>query len=136
MCQVSPPFGLVTVICAPVPVTPCEIGDVRALDVKVTFRVKVPVAVGLNRTTTAWFAPAARLKELPETTEKGAVVAALPVRVPPPVFWTVNVRSDDVPTGTLPKSCEGGVTLIAGFVEGRVHRSAVPSESEAVLKAY
>ena len=36
-------------------------------------------------------ASASMLKGLPETTEKGAVVPALPVRVPPPVFWTVKV---------------------------------------------
>src|SRR5947208_15456272 len=100
MCQVSPPFGLVTVICAPVPVTPCEIGDVRALDVKVTFRVKVPVAVGLKRTTTKLLAPASMRKGLPETTEKGAVVPALPVRVPPAVFWTVKVVSGQSTTPT------------------------------------
>ena len=52
------------------------------------------------------------------------------------MFWTVKVRSAELPTATLPKSCEAGVTLMAGFVEGRVHRSAVPSESEAVLKLY
>ena len=57
---------------------------------------------------------------------------ALPVRVPPPVFLTVKVRSAELPTGTFPKPCEAGVTVIAGFAEGRVHRSAAPSASVAV----
>src|SRR5947199_253102 len=116
MCNTSPPFGLTTVICAPVPLTTGE--TLPPLDVKLTFPVKLPVAVGLKRTTTPWLAPAPRLKE------------------PPPVFWTVKVRSAELPTATLPKSCEAGVTLMAGFVEGRVHRSAVPSATEPVLKLY
>jgi len=63
------------------------------LEVKLTFPTKLASDAALKRTTTAWFAPAARLKGLPETTETGAEVEAFPVRVPPPVFWTMNVRS-------------------------------------------
>jgi len=75
------------------------------------------------------------LKVLPEKTEKGEGVKALPVSVSVPVFWTVKVRSAQPPTGTLPKSREAGLTVIAGFEDG-VHRSAVPLPSVAVLKLY
>ena len=104
-----------TVICAPVPLTPREV--LPPFDVKLTFAVKFPGAVGLRRTTTPRLAPAARLKELPEWTAKGEDVEALPVRVPPPEFRTVKVRSAELPMATAPKSCEAGVTLIRGGVE-------------------
>ena len=99
-------------ICAPVPLTTGE--TLPPLDVKLTFPVKLPVAVGAKRTTMVWLVPAPRLKGVPETTEKGADVEALPVRALPPVSWTVNVRSAKLPTDTVPKFCEAGVTLICG----------------------
>jgi hypothetical protein len=79
--------------------------------------------VGLNRTVTLCLAPAAMENDapLPEhepetTTQKpDAVVDALPVSVPLPGFRTVNVRFAVVPTETLPKLSELGVTLISGL---------------------
>ena len=41
------------------------------------------------------------MNEPPENTENGAVVVALPVRVPPPTFWTVKLRLAELPTPTL-----------------------------------
>src|SRR5437870_1314877 len=98
MCDTSPPFGLTTVICAPVPLTTGE--TLPPLDVKLTFPVKLPVAVGAKRTTTAWLVPAPRLKGAPETTENGADVEARPVSGPPPACWTVKVRSAEPPSET------------------------------------
>src|SRR2546425_11993742 len=45
---------------------------------------------------------------------KGVGVAALPVIVPPPVFWTVKFLSAEFPRVTLPKSWELGVTEMTG----------------------
>src|SRR5207247_4709478 len=92
------------------------IRDMGALDVKVTFPVKVPVAMGLKRTTTPALAPAPRLKGEPEMTEKGADAEALPVRMSPPMFWTVKDRSAVLPTPTASKFSEVGVTLIGGVL--------------------
>ena len=47
-------------------------------------------------------------------TEKGADAEALPVRVSPPMFWTVKDRSAVLPTPTASKFSEVGVTLICG----------------------
>src|SRR5207247_9320399 len=91
MCNTSPPSGLTTVSRAPVPLTPGE--TLPPLDVKLTFPVKLPVAVGAKRTTTVWLVPAPRLKGVPETTEKGAEVEALAVRAPPPGVCAGTVRS-------------------------------------------
>src|SRR5205823_10679750 len=109
--------------------------SVGAVDVKLASPGQLACEGGLKRTTTSWLVPAAMLKVLPEKTEKGEEVKALPVSVSVPVFWTVKVRSAQPPTGTLPKSREAGLTVIAGFEDG-VHRSAVPLPSVAVLKLY
>ena len=47
-------------------------------------------------------------------TLKGSEVDAVPVNVPPPVFWTVKFLSAEFPRVTLPKSWELGVTEITG----------------------
>src|SRR3990172_12971668 len=61
-------------------------------------------------------APAVRLKLLSPTMLKGGLLelVAVPVSVPPPVFWTVNIRSLVDPTVTSPKFSDDGVTLSAG----------------------
>jgi hypothetical protein len=74
------------------------------LDEKVMVRLAEPIPVGLNRTDTVALAPAARLKEPPETTLKGLVVLTVPVRVPPPVLVTVKLLSVELPIVTAPKS--------------------------------
>src|SRR3990170_96464 len=130
MRHTSPPVGLGTVICGgpvPVPVTTRE--TVPPLEVKLTFPVTLTGAVGVKRTTTVWLVPAPRLKDPPggEKMPNEVEAEAFPVRVPPPMFWTVKLRSAELPRVTLPKSCEAGVTLIAGGGTTRVHRSAVPS---------
>src|SRR5438876_3619833 len=132
MCNTSPPFGLTTVIRAPVPLTTGE--TLPPLDVKLTFPVKLPVAVGAKRTTMVWLVPAPRLKGVPETTEEGADVEALPVRALPPVSWTVKVRSAELPTDTLPKSCEAGVTLMSGGLAGTAPMTPVAPVPPSVVK--
>ena len=92
MYHASPAFGVWTVICAPVPLTPRE--ALPPFDVKLTFPVKLPVAVGLKRTTTPRLPPVWRLNGLPEKTPKGEDAEALPVRVPPPMFRTVKNNRD------------------------------------------
>jgi hypothetical protein len=82
------------------------------LEPKVTLAVTMPVAAGLNRTTTAWLAPAAILNEAPDTTPKGSTLDAVPVSMPPPAFVTVKERSTDPPTVTDPKS-----TVVCGVTE-------------------
>src|SRR5262249_16160121 len=105
---VPPPFTTVGVTSnvKPTPETPPETSP--AVVVKLTIPAKVPTAVGVRRTTTAWLAPAARLNEPPEKMLYGGAVEAVPVRVPCPVFWTVKVRSAELPTATLAKSWAGG----------------------------
>jgi hypothetical protein len=98
----------------PVPVTAAEI--VPPFDVNVTLPVTVPAAVGPNRTPTVWLAPPARLKDPPVTTLNGAVVDAVPVSVPPPVFVTVNELLTDPPVTTDPKFRVVGVTDKVGVV--------------------
>jgi len=93
-----------------VPVTSRE--ESPPFEVKLTFAEKTPTVVGVKRTTTTWLAPAPRLKEPPATMLKGADVDAAPVKVPSPVFVTVNERSADCPTTTEPKS-----TVVAGMTE-------------------
>src|SRR2546425_8322359 len=85
-----------------VPVT--ERDAVPALELKEAVLAKLPAAMGLNRATTVWLAPAPRLNEPPEMTLKGAAPEAVPVREPPPGLVTVNERSADPPTATAPKS--------------------------------
>src|SRR5882724_11250276 len=80
------------------------------LDVKLTFAEKTPEVVGLNRTVTICVAPTVRLKEPPERMRKGGAAETVPVSVPPPVFWTTKFRSAVLPTLTVPKFRESGVT--------------------------
>src|SRR5437867_7496352 len=47
-------------------------------------------------------------------TLKGSEVDAVPLNVPPPVFWTVKFLSAKLPRVTLPKSWELGVTEMTG----------------------
>src|SRR5439155_20585501 len=103
---------------------------------KVTLLEKVPVEVGLKRTVTRWLCPAEREEEPPKVTRNGAPAVAVPLTAPPPVFCTVKVRSSELPTGTLPKDRELGVTLIVGggAVAVAVQRSAVLSLRLCVLK--
>ena len=84
--------------------------------VKLTFVLKAPAVVGLNRTTTVWLPPGPSTNAPPEITVKGALVAAAPVTVLPPEFVAVNERSTAPPTRTDPKSWVEGVivTLAAG----------------------
>src|SRR3990170_8637556 len=129
MRHTSPPVGLGTVICGgpvPVPVTTRE--TVPPLEVKLTFPVTLTGAVGVKRTTTVWLVPAPRLKDPPggEKMPNEVEAEAFPVRVPPPMFWTVKLRSAELPRVTLPKSCEAGVTLIAG---GAVPVPVTPRET-------
>lgn len=63
-------------------------------------------------------------------TLKGAEVDAVPVKVPPPVFWTVKFLSAELPTLTLPKSWELGVTEMSGDNVA----STEPRPAVAVLK--
>jgi hypothetical protein len=109
------PKGAVLVVPPePVPVTVAN--ALPPLELKLTVPLKVPIEVGLKRTVTVWLWPAPRLKEPPEAMLKGALVLALPIRVPPPVLLTVKVPSVELPTGTLPKFREVGVTDKTGLV--------------------
>src|SRR2546428_135697 len=90
---------------------------VPAFELKPTLFAKLPVAVGLNRTTRVWLVPAVRPNEPPETTPNGAAMDAVPVSVPPPEFVTVNERSADPPTATAPKS-----TLVEGATRSEERR--------------
>src|SRR2546426_414359 len=120
-------LGVMPLTPTAVPVTASETSP--PLEVKLTFAAKTPGAVGLNRTTTAWLTPWTRLKEPPETMLKGGVVEALPVRIPPPVFWTTKVLSTEFPTFTVPKSCEPGVTERTGGPGVSPSRSALSARS-------
>jgi hypothetical protein len=82
--------------------------------VKLTLPAKLPRLVGRKRTTTAWLAPAASVKDPPETMLNGALTLAPPVTLAPLVFWTVNVRSTRAPGRMLPKATAPvGETLTA-----------------------
>ena len=71
--------------------------------VKFTFEAKLPRARGRNRTTTDVLAPAARVKDAPDTMLNGEPTLAPPDTLAPLVFWTVNVRSRSAPRRRLPK---------------------------------
>jgi len=87
---------------APLPVTIAEMEPPPA--VKVRFVLTVVVVVGVNRTFTAWVAPAPlRVNGLPDAILKGAAIDADPETVPPPVLDTVKVCSAKLPRFTLPK---------------------------------
>src|SRR6266849_3695165 len=62
---------------------------------------------------------------------KGVEVDAVPVNVPPPVFWTVKFLSAELPRMTLPKSWELGVTAMTG---AGIVVSTEPRSPVAVLK--
>ena len=79
----------VDVVDTPVPVTSGE--RVSPSAEKLTLVLASAVVVGAKRTVTVWVAPApTRVKGLPETMLKGAETEAVPVTVPPRVFWTVK----------------------------------------------
>jgi hypothetical protein len=81
----------VTVLLAPIP------------PVKLTLPSNMLPEVGVKRTVTVWLCPALRLYDPPEKMLYGALVLALPVSVPPPVFCTVKLLSAELPTTTVPK---------------------------------
>ena len=56
------------------------------------------------------------------------------MRVALPLFRTVKLRSFELPTVTVPKSSEAGVTPINGTGVSRVHRSALPAPTLGSLK--
>jgi hypothetical protein len=116
----------------PVPVTALE--TLPPSELKLTFPTKIPADGGLKRTITTWLAPAPRLKAPPETMLNGAEVDASPVRFPPPVFWMVKALSAELPTLTVPKSCELGVTERMGFDALPKAVSTEPRPPVAVLK--
>jgi len=94
--------GGVVSAAATLPVTVAEM--VLPLAVKVRFVLTVVVVVGVNRTFTAWGAPAPlRVNGLPDAILKGAATDAAPETVPPPVLDTVKVCSAKLPRFTLPK---------------------------------
>jgi hypothetical protein len=95
--------GVVSVpVPVPVPVASREMVSPSA--VKVTFALTVADAVGVKRTVTVWVAPEPpRVNGLPDTMLKGAEVDALPVTVPPRVFWTVKTWFAKLPMLTFPK---------------------------------
>jgi len=79
----------VDVVDTPVPVTSDE--RVSPSAAKLTLVLASTLVVGAKRTVTVWVAPApTRVKGLPETMLKGAETEAVPVTVPPRVFWTVK----------------------------------------------
>src|SRR5437867_10711519 len=99
-------------------------------EVTARFTEDAPGELGAKRTIIARLAPPARLNDAPDTIVNGDGTVALPVSVPPPVFWTVKVPSTDPPTTTLPKSTDtagekarDGVSLALalGHVPDRVY---------------
>jgi hypothetical protein len=121
---------------APLPVATRE--TVSPFDVKVTFAVVVTVVVGLKRTVTVWvvFSPT-RVKGLPDTMLNGAETEAVPDTVPPAMFFTVKVRSTEVPRLTLPKFVVPvGLTskvLRAWALTADVQALSMPAASLAVI---
>jgi hypothetical protein len=115
------------------PLTPRE--TVSPAAVKFTFEAKLPVAVGRNRTTTFWLAPAARVKEPPETIWNGDPTLAPPDTLDPEVFCTVNVRSTVLPVPILPKlTVPDGDTLTAARATALTadeHALSLPERSTA-----
>jgi len=105
--------------------------------VTVRFVLEVAALVGAKRTVTDCVAPApVRVNEPPDTTLKGALTDAVPVTVPPRVFWIVKVCVAELPTGTPPK-----LTVPAGVTEKSICAVALalveqalwlPAESTAV----
>jgi len=86
--------GALLALLMPVPVPSKVLERVTPLAVTLRFTLAVVFETGLNRTVTAWVAPApARVNGIPDTALKGAETAALPEIVPPPVFETVKTWS-------------------------------------------
>src|SRR5690348_15537098 len=109
---VGAPLKLATGTTAPEPVT--ELLRLPALLVNTTTLLKLPVPAGLKATETMSVWPAVKLNELPATILKGAAVAAVPVRVCPPVLTTWNASVFVWPTITGPNTRAGGDTLNCG----------------------
>jgi hypothetical protein len=119
----------------PVPVTSRDC--VSPFPVKVTFPLAAAVLVGLNRTVTVAVASGpTRVKGLPESMLKGAGTEAVPVMVPLPALWTVNVRVAELPMVTLPKlTAPVGVmaeSLRATTLVTAEHALSLPSSPTAV----
>jgi len=94
--------GIVSEAVTPVPATSRDC--ISPFAVKLTVVFAVAVLVGVNRTVTVAVAPApTRVKGLPESMRKGAETEAAPVRVPLPIFFTVNVLVAELPIVTFPK---------------------------------
>src|SRR5882762_4353682 len=107
--------------------------------VTVRFTLADAATVGLKRTVTACVVPTpTRLNELPDTTLKGVEVDAVPETVPPPVFWTVKVRSTKPPILAVPKSTVAvGLTVKsprAAALVGAAHALSLPLVSTAVTE--
>jgi len=102
---------------------------------KVTTTGEVPVEVGLSARSPAGSGQRKGSRTSGSDEEWGPRGCG-PLTAPPPVFCTVKVRSSELPTGTLPKDRELGVTLIVGggAVAVGVQRSAVLSLRLCVLK--
>ena len=92
------------------PVTVRE--TVSPFAVKFTLLAKLPTVVERRRTITVRLALGASDNEPPETTLKGAPTLAVPVKLEPVVFCTVNVVSTAAPTVVLPRlTAPAGLTL-------------------------
>jgi hypothetical protein len=106
--------------------------------VKLTLETKLERLVGRKRTTTAWLAPPARVKDPPETMLNGAPTLALPDTVALVVFWTVNGRSSTAPSRMLPNATAPvGETLIApraAALATAEHPLSFPAVSTAVIR--
>jgi hypothetical protein len=103
---------------------------VPPLAVKLRFVLTVAVVVGANRTFTAWVAPTPlRVNGLPDTMLKGATTNADPEIVPPPVFDTVNVRSEELPRFTPPK-----FTVPVGLTAKSARAMALAMTEQALCK--
>jgi hypothetical protein len=96
----------------PAPVTSGE--ALPPLEVKFTFRTKLSTIVGLKPTVAVRLSPAPRVNELPETMLNGAEVEAVPLSVPAPIFCITKLPYPTLPTLTLPRSMELGVTEMIG----------------------
>src|SRR5262245_18250382 len=88
---------------------------------KVRFALDVAATVGLKRTVTGPVPRGGSVKGLPERTLKAAGdVETAPATVVPVPFCTVNVRSTNWPTITLPKS-----TVPVGLTEPSLRATAL-----------
>src|ERR1051325_8151405 len=110
--------------CVPMPVT--ATGRLPPFDVMLTAPVAVPMAVGVNLTTTEYPQRLPRLKFGGLGMLYGGVAVMVPVSVPPPTFHTVRVRSAKLPRFTTPKSDDDMPACGTGSVGDVfvVHKSA------------